>query len=86
MLNDDEIVTSVQEESNPVDDETDKDKDNNNNESSKCPSNADAFSALETAMECEYNSGAGWVAWLVCRWPSASKVAGSNPAQVVGFS
>ncbi|GFW56275.1 uncharacterized protein TNCV_1877951 [Trichonephila clavipes] len=51
MLNDDEIVTFVQEESDPVDDETDKDEDNNNNESSKGPSNADAFSALETAME-----------------------------------
>ncbi|GFV06136.1 hypothetical protein TNCV_1084101 [Trichonephila clavipes] len=47
MLNDDEIVTSVQEESDPVDDETDED----NNESNKGPSNADAFSALETAME-----------------------------------
>ncbi|GFT09624.1 cGMP-inhibited 3',5'-cyclic phosphodiesterase A [Trichonephila clavipes] len=34
MLNDDEIVTSVQAESDPVDDETDKDEDNNN-ESSK---------------------------------------------------
>ncbi|GFU46211.1 hypothetical protein TNCV_2155471 [Trichonephila clavipes] len=30
MLNDDEIVTSVQEESEPVDDETDEDEDNNN--------------------------------------------------------
>ncbi|GFT40488.1 hypothetical protein TNCV_4354001 [Trichonephila clavipes] len=35
----------------PVDDETDEDENNNNNESSKGPSNADAFSALETAME-----------------------------------
>ncbi|PRD35854.1 UNVERIFIED_CONTAM: hypothetical protein NCL1_10306 [Trichonephila clavipes] len=52
MLNDDEIVTSVQEESDPVDDEADEDEDNNNNnERSKGPSNADAFSALETAME-----------------------------------
>ncbi|GFX82221.1 uncharacterized protein TNCV_33291 [Trichonephila clavipes] len=51
MLNDDETVTSVQEESDPVDNETDKDEDNNNNESSKGPSNADMFSALETAME-----------------------------------
>ncbi|GFW39767.1 uncharacterized protein TNCV_2419331 [Trichonephila clavipes] len=51
MLNDDEIVTSVQEESYPVDDETDEDESNSNNESSKGPSNADAFSALETAME-----------------------------------
>ncbi|GFS97729.1 uncharacterized protein TNCV_2558831 [Trichonephila clavipes] len=51
MLND-EIVTSVQKESDPVDDETDEDEgNNNNNESSKGPSNADAFSALETTME-----------------------------------
>ncbi|GFW25632.1 uncharacterized protein TNCV_1308931 [Trichonephila clavipes] len=49
MLNDDEIVTSVQEESDPVDDETDEDEDNN--ESCKGTSNADAFSALETAMQ-----------------------------------
>ncbi|GFW33090.1 hypothetical protein TNCV_2110201 [Trichonephila clavipes] len=49
MLNDDEIETSVQ-ESDPDDDETDEDEDNNN-ESSKDPSNANAFSALETAME-----------------------------------
>ncbi|GFX74584.1 uncharacterized protein TNCV_1158011 [Trichonephila clavipes] len=35
MLNDDEIVTSVQEESYPVDDETDEKK--KNNESSKGP-------------------------------------------------
>ncbi|GFT11429.1 hypothetical protein TNCV_1144871 [Trichonephila clavipes] len=49
MLNDDEIVTSVQEEYDPVDDETDEDEDNN--DSSKSPSNADALSALETAME-----------------------------------
>ncbi|GFX02919.1 uncharacterized protein TNCV_4439011 [Trichonephila clavipes] len=28
MLNDDEIVTSVQEESDPIDDETDEDEDN----------------------------------------------------------
>ncbi|GFT39294.1 uncharacterized protein TNCV_2422131 [Trichonephila clavipes] len=50
MLSDDEIVTSVNEESNPVDDEMDEDEENNNNESSKGPSNADAFSTLETAM------------------------------------
>ncbi|GFV60629.1 hypothetical protein TNCV_45811 [Trichonephila clavipes] len=54
MLNDDEIVTSAQEESDPVDDETDEDEDNN--ESSKGPSNADAFSALETSMEWKFNS------------------------------
>ncbi|GFT32658.1 uncharacterized protein TNCV_3145961 [Trichonephila clavipes] len=51
MLNGDEIVTSVQEESDPVNDETDKDEGNNNNESNKGPSNADALSALGTAME-----------------------------------
>ncbi|PRD26313.1 UNVERIFIED_CONTAM: hypothetical protein NCL1_38467 [Trichonephila clavipes] len=50
MLNDDEIVTSMQEESDPVDDETDEDEDNSNNKS-KGPSNADAFSALDTSME-----------------------------------
>ncbi|GFS92924.1 hypothetical protein TNCV_1886021 [Trichonephila clavipes] len=50
ILNVDEIVTSVQEESDPVDDETDEDEDNNI-ESSKGPSNADAFSVLEKAME-----------------------------------
>ncbi|GFV86586.1 uncharacterized protein TNCV_4184411 [Trichonephila clavipes] len=50
MPNDDEIVTSVQEECNPVDDETNEDEENNN-ESSKDTSNADVFSALETAME-----------------------------------
>ncbi|GFX22306.1 uncharacterized protein TNCV_2951471 [Trichonephila clavipes] len=49
MLNADEIMTSVREESNPVDDETNEDEDNN--KSSKGSSNADAFSALETAME-----------------------------------
>ncbi|GFU16809.1 hypothetical protein TNCV_923121 [Trichonephila clavipes] len=27
-----------------------------------------------------------WVAWLVFRWPSAPKVAGSTPALVGGFS
>ncbi|GFV62723.1 hypothetical protein TNCV_901781 [Trichonephila clavipes] len=50
MLNDDEIVASVQAEFDPVDDETDEDEDNNN-ESSKGPSKAGTFSALETAME-----------------------------------
>ncbi|GFU36633.1 hypothetical protein TNCV_802861 [Trichonephila clavipes] len=50
MLNDDEIATFMQTESNPVDDETDENEDNN--QSSKDPSNAGAFSALETAMEC----------------------------------
>ncbi|GFY04247.1 retrovirus-related Pol polyprotein from transposon opus [Trichonephila clavipes] len=50
MINDEEIVTSVLAESDPVDDETDENEDNNN-ESSKGPSNAGTFSALETAME-----------------------------------
>ncbi|GFV03267.1 hypothetical protein TNCV_4018641 [Trichonephila clavipes] len=60
MLNDDEIVTSVLEESEPVDDETDEDEDNNNNETSKNLSNADTFSALQTAMERheQYNQSA----------------------------
>ncbi|GFX43661.1 hypothetical protein TNCV_511101 [Trichonephila clavipes] len=35
MLNDDKIGTSVQEESDPIDDETDGDEDNNNEKSSK---------------------------------------------------
>ncbi|GFV58126.1 hypothetical protein TNCV_2109541 [Trichonephila clavipes] len=48
MLKDDEIVTSVQEESDPVDDKTDE-IENNNSESSKSPSNADAFS---TTSQC----------------------------------
>ncbi|GFX71674.1 uncharacterized protein TNCV_4131201 [Trichonephila clavipes] len=51
MLNEGEIVTSVQEEFDAVDDEMDEDEDSNNNESSKGPSNADAFSVLETAMD-----------------------------------
>ncbi|GFT85682.1 uncharacterized protein TNCV_4253881 [Trichonephila clavipes] len=46
-----QIVTSVQEECDPVDGETDGDEDRNNNESSTGPSNAEAFSALETAVE-----------------------------------
>ncbi|GFW49456.1 uncharacterized protein TNCV_3059631 [Trichonephila clavipes] len=50
MLNEDRIVTSAQAESDSVDAETDKDEDNNN-ENSKGPSNAGAFSTLETAME-----------------------------------
>ncbi|GFW63765.1 uncharacterized protein TNCV_3743731 [Trichonephila clavipes] len=50
ILNDNKIVTSVQEESVLVDDETDEDEDSNN-ESIKGPSNADAFSELETTME-----------------------------------
>ncbi|GFV32962.1 uncharacterized protein TNCV_1746041 [Trichonephila clavipes] len=49
MLNDDEIETSVK-ESDPVYKETAEYEDNNI-ESSKGPSNADAFFALEIAME-----------------------------------
>ncbi|GFV32221.1 hypothetical protein TNCV_1675091 [Trichonephila clavipes] len=44
-------VEIVEEESDPVDDETGEDEDNNNDEASKGPSNADAFSALETTVE-----------------------------------
>ncbi|GFT86403.1 uncharacterized protein TNCV_3259111 [Trichonephila clavipes] len=51
MLNDDEIRTSVQEEFDPVYEATDEDEDSNN-EISKGSSNADSFSALETAKEC----------------------------------
>ncbi|GFX64319.1 hypothetical protein TNCV_1500431 [Trichonephila clavipes] len=50
MLNVDEIVTSMQEESDPVDEEIDE-YEKNNNESSKGSSNADVIYALETAME-----------------------------------
>ncbi|GFV90136.1 DUF4817 domain-containing protein [Trichonephila clavipes] len=49
MVNDDGIVTFVQKEPNPIDDKTEEDEENS--ESSKGSSNADAFSALETAME-----------------------------------
>ncbi|GFY14501.1 hypothetical protein TNCV_1315551 [Trichonephila clavipes] len=49
VLNEDEIETSVQEESDPVDDETDEDE--ANNESGKGPSNAVAIAALETGMK-----------------------------------
>ncbi|GFV10770.1 hypothetical protein TNCV_1756081 [Trichonephila clavipes] len=45
------LWTVCVEESYLVDDKTDEDEDNNHNESSKGPSNADAFSALETAMK-----------------------------------
>ncbi|GFW55271.1 hypothetical protein TNCV_116571 [Trichonephila clavipes] len=48
MRQNDEFVTYVQEESDSVDDEA---EDNTTNKISKDPSNADAFSSLETAME-----------------------------------
>ncbi|GFT96243.1 uncharacterized protein TNCV_3906831 [Trichonephila clavipes] len=51
MINDDEIVTSVQEESDSVDDKTNEDEENYSNKSSKGPSIYNAFSVLETAME-----------------------------------
>ncbi|GFV40420.1 hypothetical protein TNCV_2535881 [Trichonephila clavipes] len=55
MLNDEEIVTSFQEETDTVDHETAEDEDNN--ERRKGSSTADAFSTLETAMErCEQQS------------------------------
>ncbi|PRD32075.1 UNVERIFIED_CONTAM: hypothetical protein NCL1_21576 [Trichonephila clavipes] len=47
MLNDDKIVTSVQEKSNHVDDETDEDEDNTTNVARV----HEMHSALETAME-----------------------------------
>ncbi|GFX66358.1 uncharacterized protein TNCV_343321 [Trichonephila clavipes] len=52
MLNDDENVTSVQENFDETDDdETDEDEDSSNNESRNRPSNSDAFSVSETSME-----------------------------------
>ncbi|GFX28187.1 uncharacterized protein TNCV_15261 [Trichonephila clavipes] len=51
MLNDVEIMTSVQKKSKPVDDKADEGEENSSNESSKGPSHADAFSALETAIK-----------------------------------
>ncbi|GFY10112.1 hypothetical protein TNCV_1946571 [Trichonephila clavipes] len=63
MLNDDKIVTSVQEESDSVDDEMDEDEDDN--ESSKGPSNADAFSALETAMEWTVSKSASGIKEII---------------------
>ncbi|GFU59564.1 hypothetical protein TNCV_3185371 [Trichonephila clavipes] len=56
MLNDDEIVTSVHEESDPVDDKMDEDEDNNSNESRKVPSNADAFSTVRFHVLHEWHS------------------------------
>ncbi|GFY19734.1 hypothetical protein TNCV_4649061 [Trichonephila clavipes] len=63
-----EIVTYVQVESDPVDDETDEDEDNNN-ESSKGSSNADAFSALETAMEWYEQQNAVLLSYRCSREP-----------------
>ncbi|GFV89413.1 uncharacterized protein TNCV_4152301 [Trichonephila clavipes] len=55
MLNDDKIVTFVQEESNPGDKETDEDEDNNN-KSSKGLLNVDTFSGLDSLKWYEYQS------------------------------
>ncbi|GFW71989.1 hypothetical protein TNCV_4788771 [Trichonephila clavipes] len=73
MLNDDKIVTSVQDESVPVDTEMDEDKDNNNSESSKGSSNADAFSALDshgvvrtTIRVLSYSTTAAQENWRHC--------------------
>ncbi|GFX26881.1 uncharacterized protein TNCV_1840531 [Trichonephila clavipes] len=66
MLYGDEFVMSVQEESDPVDDETDENEDNNSNESSKGPFNADAFSALETAMEYTNNNQSAFLLNYCC--------------------
>ncbi|GFV80302.1 uncharacterized protein TNCV_4957051 [Trichonephila clavipes] len=51
MQNDNKFVTSVQEESDPVDEKKGEDENSNKKESSKGPSNADAFSVFETPME-----------------------------------
>ncbi|PRD20537.1 UNVERIFIED_CONTAM: hypothetical protein NCL1_54312 [Trichonephila clavipes] len=64
MLNGDEIEASVQEESDPVDYETDEDEDNNNNESSKGPSKAvalvfcvrDSYGVLRTTIRVMFYS------------------------------
>ncbi|GFU23489.1 hypothetical protein TNCV_4963741 [Trichonephila clavipes] len=56
----------VVKESDPVDDENDEDEDNNNNGSSKDPSNAEAFSALETAIECGTNNNQSSVLLNYC--------------------
>ncbi|GFW17082.1 hypothetical protein TNCV_2762061 [Trichonephila clavipes] len=50
ILNDSEIVTSVQEKSHPLDDEKDEDEDNNN-ERSKAPSNAYCSMETETLQQ-----------------------------------
>ncbi|GFX79903.1 hypothetical protein TNCV_558021 [Trichonephila clavipes] len=57
MLNDGKIVTSVQKESDSVDDESDEDEDNSNNDSSKDPANANVFSALQRAIEWTATAG-----------------------------
>ncbi|GFT11884.1 hypothetical protein TNCV_1923921 [Trichonephila clavipes] len=64
MLNEDKIVTSVQEKFDHVDDETDEDEDNIEN--SKSPSNADAFSALETALWGDTNNNQSAVLLNYC--------------------
>ncbi|GFX30468.1 hypothetical protein TNCV_3461191 [Trichonephila clavipes] len=54
-------LTSAQ-ETDPIDDETDRDEDdNNNNESCKGPSNVNVFSVLETVMEWSNNNQSGFL-------------------------
>ncbi|GFU78367.1 hypothetical protein TNCV_477501 [Trichonephila clavipes] len=65
MLSNDEIVTSMQEESDPIDDETDEYEDNNNNGSSKDPSNAEAFSAVWFHILHESHSNFGYLSKCV---------------------
>ncbi|GFV86966.1 hypothetical protein TNCV_2199171 [Trichonephila clavipes] len=60
MLNDDKIVTSVQEESDPVDDKTDEDEDNSNNKSSKGPTNADIAAKKRRCTMCPVS----YTAWI----------------------
>ncbi|GFU49969.1 hypothetical protein TNCV_2362591 [Trichonephila clavipes] len=82
MLNDDEIVTSVQGESDPVDNEKDDDEDNNS-ESGKGPSNACAFSALETAMEwCEQQSECCPTQLLLLKRPCSEKTKVCNGLEI----
>ncbi|GFS83694.1 uncharacterized protein TNCV_610421 [Trichonephila clavipes] len=72
-----EIVTSVQAESDPVDDETDEDEDNNKNESSKSLSNAEAF-LLWGQCPVSYTAVAAVAEWYGYRIV-ACLVTSSNP-------
>ncbi|GFU14842.1 hypothetical protein TNCV_2807511 [Trichonephila clavipes] len=56
MLKDDDILTYMREESDPVDYETNGDEDNNNNERSNGPSNGDAFFALVLLWSGTHNN------------------------------
>ncbi|GFX76458.1 hypothetical protein TNCV_2130091 [Trichonephila clavipes] len=50
------MVTSVQEESDPADDETDIVEDNNNKETSKSLSNADSYRVVRTTIRVMSNT------------------------------